>query len=512
MARVPACLEEKYEFEFDVGQWTYGTISVFRHKATDKLRTCKTVPKGLVRSTGAELPQLKHLRQLTHGHICSVTDAVEDRDHYYVFSEYLQGGELSDWAERIDDNYVIQEQTCAAYMRQALIAMVHANSFHVHHGALLPSSLSLSSKMPDAYVKIADFGVASILDPDNTVLIRNRSRYTAPEILSGEYAFIDSSADIYSIGAITHALLVGRAPGASSEGDGLFSRMTSRQNDLEAAWSERSSLSRDFVQKLLAPWDERLTPAQALQHPWLKGVQGITGNIPEKGVDASKDLRHSILCYTLAIMLVPVTLPFRDFEQLAQAFTQVDKDDDGLIPRQHARQILRQRCPLKEAVDAALAIADIHKSDVFDLCACACADLIAREFFGNGPTQQPLQGPFGSTDLAPRMLKKFFEVFGGRQQSMTLSGLRARLRTATMKEVEAHAGVDYEEILADFPDGSIDAQNLTTLLSANAGRGTPLGNEEMPTKAGKEGIFGGGFLGLFQQCMVGARIREDSPF
>lgn len=510
MARVPAVLEEKYEFEFDVGQWTYGTISVFRHKAMDKLRTCKTVPKSLVRDTGAELPQLKHLRQLNHGHICSVTDALEDRDHYYIMSEYLQGGELSDWAERIDDNYVIQEQTCAAYMRQALIAMVHANSFHVHHGALLPSSLSLSSKMPDAYVKIADFGVACILDPDNNVLMRNRSRYTAPEILSGEYAFVDSGADIYSIGAITHALLVGRAPGCSSEAGGLFSRMTSRPNDLEAAWSERSSLSRDFVRKLLAPWDERLTPAQALQHPWLKGVQPITGNIPEK--DAAKDLRHKMLCYSLAIMLVPVTLPFRDFEQLTRAFSQTDRDDDGLIPKQHARKILRERCPIKEAVDAALAIADIHKADVFDICSTACADLIAREFFGNGPTHQPLQGPFGSTDLAPRMLKKFFEVFGGRQQSISLTGLKARLRTATMKEVEVHAGVDYEEILADFPDGNIDAQMLTSLLSANAGRGTPLGNEDLPLKSGKEGLFSGGFLGLFQQCMVGSRIREDSPF
>merc|ERR1719218_597351 len=158
----------------------------------DKLRTCKTVPKSLVRNTGAELPQLKHLRQLAHGHICSVMDALEDRQNYYIFSEYLQGGELSDWAERLDDNYVIQEQTCAAYIRQALIACVHAHSLGVVHGALLPSSLSLSSKMPDAHVKIADFGLASILDPDNNVLMRNRSRYTAPEILSGEYAFVDS--------------------------------------------------------------------------------------------------------------------------------------------------------------------------------------------------------------------------------------------------------------------------------------------------------------------------------
>jgi hypothetical protein len=510
-ARVPAVLEEKYEFEFDVGQWTYGTISVYKHIGLDKLRTCKTVPKALVRNTGTELRLLKHLRQLTHGHICSVTDALEDKNNYYIMSEYLQGGELSDWAERLDDNYVIQEQTCAAYMREALIAMVHAHSFQVHHGSLLPSSISLSSKMPDAYAKISDFGLSSILDPDNTVLQRNRSPYTAPEILSGEAPFIDSSSDMYSIGAITHALLVGRAPSANLEAAGFFSRMTGRAADLEVAWSERSSLSRDFVRKLVAPWDERLTPAQALQHPWLKGVQPISCNIKEKVTDVSKDIRHKMLCYSLAILLVPVTLPFRDFEKLTQAFAATDKDEDGLIPRQHARQILRQRCPLKEAVDHALAIADVHRADVFDLCSCACADLIAREFFGNGPTHQPLQGPFGSTDLAPRMLKKFFEVFGGRQQSITLTGLKARLRTATKAEVENHAGVDYEELMSEFPDGAIDAQCLTSLISANACRGTPLGNEEMPSKSSSAGLFAGGFLGLFGPCMT-PNIGEDSPF
>lgn len=510
MARLAAVLEDNYEFEFDIGQWTYGTISVYKHKASDKLRTCKTVPKKLVRATGGEIAQLKNLRNLGHPHICSVTDAMEDRHNYYIFSEHLQGGELSDWAERLDDRYVIQEQTCAAYMRQALIAMVHAHSFNIYHGALLPSSLCLSSKMPDAVIKVSDFGLNGILDPDNTVLQRNRSPYTAPEILSGESGCVDASTDIYSLGAITHALLVGRAPHGRQDSGGMFARLRGSGADLEGLWAERSPQARDFVNKMLAPWDERISVAQALQHPWLKGVQPITLNPKEE--DVAKDIRHKMLCCSLAIMIVPVHLPFRDFEQLHQAFTQIDTDSDGLIPRQHAKQILRQRCQIKEAVNHALDITDIHKSDVFDLCAVSCADIIAREFFGNGPTNQPLVGPFGSADLAPRMLKKFFEVFGGRQNSITGTGLKARLRTATLREVEAQANVDYEEMLSDFPDGPIDAQQLTSLLSANAGAGTPFGNEECRTKSSNEGLFSTGFLSIFQQCMAGSRIREDSPF
>jgi len=333
--------------------------------------------------------------------------------------------------------------------------------------------------------------------------LHQRSCLGSPLLLTALQTF-------YSLGAITHALLVGRAPGGGQD-VGMFSRMRGRGNDVEGLWAERSQLSRDFVQKMIAPWDQRITPARALQHPWLKGAQPITLNPKEE--DLGKEVRHKMLCYSLALLLVPVTLPFRDFEQLQQAFVAADTDDDGLIPRQHARAILHQRCNIKEAVDHALNLADIHKSDVFDLCSTACADLVAREFFSNGPTHQPLVGPFGPTEVAPRMLKKTFEVFGGRQQSMTLTGLKARLRTATLREVEAHAGVDYEELLSDFPDGAIDAQSLTSLLSGNAGRGTPLGNEDGPGRSKNDSIFGGGFLSLFQQCMAGgAKVREDSPF
>jgi len=281
-------------------------------------------------------------------------------------------------------------------------------------------------------------------------------------------------------------------------------------NGEEAAWAERSPLARDFVNKLLAPWDERLTPARALQHPWIKDAQPI--GVPNKS-EVEADAYYKHICYLIALFLVPVTLPYRDFEQLQKRFQDSDSDKDGLIARLAARKILRERCAVKEAVDAAMAIADIYKSDVFDMCAVACSDVITREFFAAGPTSAPLKGPFGSKDLLPRMLKKFFEVFGGRQQSVNLTGLKARLRTATLREVEANCGVDYEEIMADFPDGAIDAHTLQNLLAENEGRGTPLGqDDETPNKSKNDGFFRSGFLGLFQTCMAGPETEKDFQF
>jgi serine/threonine protein kinase len=492
---LPSSLTKKYEFEYDIGQWTYGSISVVKERDSGTLKTLKTVPKSLVSTASDVLRRLKGLQELQHPHIVSVTDVLDDRANFYIIAEFMQGGEISDWVERLMDGYVVQEQAIATYIRQAVVAMVHSNTANVFHGSLLPSSLWLSSKMPDAVVKVADFGLAAILDPDNMIAQRNRSPYTAPEIVTGECGFVDSASDMYSIGAIAHALLIGRAPGSRTKEQMLSSCFAGNNGGVDAAlWSERTPVARDFVQRLLAPWDERMSPARTLQHSWLKGVQPIgAAAASEKN---STDSQQKTLCYMLAVLMVPNMIPYRDFEQLQSAFVQNDNDSDGLAPRHTVQRILRGRCALKEAVDAAIKIADVHKSDVLDLCGTACADLIAREFFASGPTGQPLVGPFKATDLAPRMMKRFFEVFGGRQSFVTLPTLRARLKTATAIEVESHAGVKYDEILAGFPPNEqIDSQMLTQLLIANAGRGTPLASEEL--QVSKQGMYDlEGLLGI----------------
>merc|ERR1719183_1915342 len=175
--------------------------------------------------------------------------------------------------------------------------------------------------------------------------------------------------------------------------------------------------------------------------------------------------------------MVPNMLPYRDFEQLQSTFNHNDTDSDGLAPKHIVQRILRGRCAVKEAVDAAIKIADVHKSDVLDLCGTACADLVAREFFASGPTGQPLVGPFKASDLAPRMLKRFFESLGSKQSSVTLSSLRARLRTATARDVELYAEVSYEDLFSLFVAlDPIDAQGLSAVLADSGGQGTPLGS------------------------------------
>eukprot|EP00933_Yihiella_yeosuensis_P052497 TRINITY_DN50592_c0_g1_i1.p1 TRINITY_DN50592_c0_g1~~TRINITY_DN50592_c0_g1_i1.p1 ORF type:complete len:514 (-),score=83.41 TRINITY_DN50592_c0_g1_i1:90-1631(-) len=509
MAVRKSVLDHKYIREYEIGQWTYGTIAVLKEKETGLLRNCKTVPKANCRGSNV-MSKLQALQELQHPHIASIADLMEDDKHYYIMSDHFMGGDVQDWMERLDEGNWLQEQTCAAYVRQAVLALCHCHSAQIYHRDMKPSSLLLTSKLPDASVKVADFGLAGILDPDHSIIQNNPNAYTVPEVLHGNKPIKGAAVDLWSIGAIAHALLVGHGPSNSSRSSGWASMGRSRSHDDEG-WSYRSEMSQDFVRRLLRPAAERPSAAKALNHPWLKGAAPMHSISMQSSNETAREIRYKTLCYTLAVVLLPVVVPYRDFDQLRVMFQQSDSDRDGFIPRSVGQRLLLSRCNINEAVNPALNIVDVGKTDQLDLAATACADLIVREFFAAGPTSQPLVGPFAATDLAPRLLKRFFEVFGDRRQGAPVAAVHAanvkqKLRTATANDVQVHANVRYEELLACLPeDRIIDSQLLTTQLSASAGRGTPLGTDDELSPLQPENPWGGGFggfdfLNMFHTC------------
>merc|ERR1712232_219130 len=94
-------------------------------------------------------------------------------------------GDLADMMEGLEEHHWLREQTCAAYVGQALVALAHSHASKVYHHDLRPSSILLSSKMPDALVVVADVGLAAILDPENEASRANPSPYEAPELAAG---------------------------------------------------------------------------------------------------------------------------------------------------------------------------------------------------------------------------------------------------------------------------------------------------------------------------------------
>jgi len=505
-----AAVGGKYFFEYEVGMWAFGSIQVFKDQEAGVLRVCKSVEKrNLTRtSPGDVVRKLEQLQSLQSPHVARVVDVLEEPNAILIFSEFSAGGDVDEFVQRLDaEGCCIDESITAGYIRQVLMALVHCEQKGIHHGDLRPSNFLLTSKNFDASVKVSDLGLFAILDPDFAMARRHGGPYTAPEVTNGGSGrILRGAADMWSVGAIAHALLTGHPPSGNETAWGGMSRLLSGRGD---EWESCTPVSRDFVMHLLRPANERPTAARALQHPWFKGMAGAAGAPRE---DMAADDSQQFLCYMIAVLLVPPLVPLMDFESLWTGFNQSDTDFDGLINHQSALRLLQNRGVSREVAHSSLRIADVGATGVIDVCAMAVADLIAREFSEGGPLR--------ASSLAPRMLKRFFEVFSTQRQSaVTAEEVQARMRTATWREMELRAGVSYDEVLSVFPVGvPFDAKVLTSVLLSGFGAGTPLDGAHGPRSLGEgETIFGldgidVAITDIFKACGLGnAGGRRSRP-
>ncbi len=117
----------------------------------------------------------------------------------YIVSELPEGGTVGQYIAaraRVDNDRV----TTIAWNLGQAIASAHAEG--IVHGALSPEELHFDG---DGHLKIADFGVGSILQAGNA-----HNEHAAPELLVGDEA--TPAADVYALGSILYTLLEGRSP------------------------------------------------------------------------------------------------------------------------------------------------------------------------------------------------------------------------------------------------------------------------------------------------------------
>jgi serine/threonine-protein kinase len=150
------------------------------------------------------------LARLEHPNIARLLDAGIAPDGVPWFAmEYVEGERLIDWcdARRLDAaaRLALFIDVCAAVHR--------AHQHLVVHRDLKPSNILVDA---DGRVKLLDFGIARLLDPDTgrgdgtrTELRRLTPGYAAPEQYAGQAS---TATDVYALGVILVELLSGQRP------------------------------------------------------------------------------------------------------------------------------------------------------------------------------------------------------------------------------------------------------------------------------------------------------------
>ena len=156
---------------------------------------------------------------LNHPNILTIYEIGESDSRHYIATEFIDGRTLRQitirgrmhWAETLD--IAIQVAT----------ALVAAHTNGIVHRDIKPENLMLRT---DGYVKVLDFGLAKLTEPDRGVTASGTSNphaiHTDPGSLIGTVAYmspeqlrvqdLDGRTDIWSLGVVLYELIAGHPP------------------------------------------------------------------------------------------------------------------------------------------------------------------------------------------------------------------------------------------------------------------------------------------------------------
>lgn len=200
-----------------IGHGGMGAVYRGRQVSLDRDVAIKILPREIQSDRHLEgrfRREAQTLAKLHHPNIVSIFDFGQVGDLYYFVMEYVDGVTLR---ETISSKTVSPDE--ALKMIPVICdALEFAHSRGVVHRDIKPENILVDR---DGQLKIADFGLAKILNHDaevagemeytGTQQVMGTAKYMAPEQMATSKS-VDHRADIYSLGVVFYELLTGETP------------------------------------------------------------------------------------------------------------------------------------------------------------------------------------------------------------------------------------------------------------------------------------------------------------
>lgn len=187
-------------------------------------------------------------RDLKHRHVVGFHSYFEDNDNVYIILENCPRKSL---VHVLKNRKYITEEEVRYYVKQLIEGIKYINKKNIIHRDLKLGNMLLNENMD---VKIGDFGLATRVhhEGEKKMTVCGTPNYIAPEVLQKKgHSF---EADVWAIGCITYALLVGRPPFETSTLKETYLRITSNTYTIP---SNISLTAKRFITKCLQPQPEQ---------------------------------------------------------------------------------------------------------------------------------------------------------------------------------------------------------------------------------------------------------------
>lgn len=340
---IGATLGGLYRVERLLGVGGMGRVYQARHELLNKDFAIKVLPEARADKPAATERFLREARaasKVESEHIVKVFNVDRDADHrLFIVMELLEGENL---AERIARGPIPLEEAIEI-ARQTGTALQAAHDAGIVHRDLKPENIFLVQRNGKDFVKVLDFGISKIKNPEHgdpkltaTDQIVGTPLYISPELARG-IETVDHRTDIYALGVILYEMLTGSPPFTGNNHFQLLYQHGNEAPDPPSKRSERAPIPAEVEAAVLRALEKE--PGARFDT-----MQALVAALSEPGAAPKRTRRVPVAWLAIAalgglLLLLwlgrdagPNRVPDPDPEVVADGATETEGPDPGTDP------------------------------------------------------------------------------------------------------------------------------------------------------------------------------------
>ena len=130
--------------------------------------------------------------------------AFQDRENLYLVMDLLSGGDLR---YHIARHRKFNEEQTKFFIACIIVALEYVHGKCILHRDIKPENLVFDDK---GYLRVTDFGIARIWNPDNSKETSGTPGYMAPEVMCRQNHGV--AVDYFAVGVIGYECMMGKRP------------------------------------------------------------------------------------------------------------------------------------------------------------------------------------------------------------------------------------------------------------------------------------------------------------
>ncbi len=291
---VPPSAEElgamlpQYEIRHLIAAGGMGAVYAGTQRALNRPIAIKILPPDAAKdgeSIGRFRTEARAMARLSHPNIPTVFDFDVSAGYCYLAMEYIDGCNVHQLITRGELTPALTYKLLA----QVCEALHFAHSHGIVHGDIKPSNLMVTH---DGIVKLADFGLAQLMDPgnrqDDTFTPMGTPEYAAPELWEPGL-MMDHRADLYSLGCVFYEMLTGAPPQGQFQLPAAALKLDARVDTIiTRCMQQKPDLRYQSAAEIKQAFEALTHPAQGTAKPAARVLQPPGSRTPSAAAHHSK--------------------------------------------------------------------------------------------------------------------------------------------------------------------------------------------------------------------------------